>query len=315
MRVVEAIFVQRGYNLATMPSKNKDIFHNKEKTMVRLSAWEDYAYTASTNDFRFYINDDDGNTIYSGRAIAKPNEAFATVNVMPIVRDCLNDYCPRDWDFTTFTNIDAVIGFHIYDEKDTEVESLNVIYCYDYETQYNNIWDVLHYGMTGKINNHTAAGMYTFSTTIEGSAFTTEVDEVTGGTHCGQAAIYFISSKGGWSSFLIEGNVQKTRNYERYTYDRYADANSMQFGKMVMANAITDSWELKTHYMTDDESRRLSSLLVGTPQAFLHTFDDGRIVPIVMDDKSVKCLTYRNNGHKMFTYTIKCTESQTKMHR
>lgn len=30
MRVVEAIFVQRGYNLATMPSKNKDIFQIKK---------------------------------------------------------------------------------------------------------------------------------------------------------------------------------------------------------------------------------------------------------------------------------------------
>ena len=284
--------------------------------MVYLSTWEDYTYTASTDDFRFYITNDDGDVIYSGRAIAKPNEPLATINVMPILRNFLNDKCPEGYDFQgDFANADAIMGFYLYDEKDTEIETFKIIYCWDYETQYSAIWDVVNYGMSPKINNHTAVGMYGLGTNISGNTYHTECVQLTGGTHCGRAAIYYCSSKGGWSSFLVEGNIVKTRNFERYQYDKYADAGTTQFGRMVLANKITDSWELKTHLMTDDESKRFCKYLIGTPQAFLHIFDENRIVPIVMDDKSIKCLTYRNNGHKMFSYTIKCTESQTKQNR
>lgn len=281
--------------------------------MIKLSAWEDYTYTASTDDFRFYIVYS-GETIYSGRAIAKPDSGVATVNVMPILRDFLNDECPDDWDFTSFSNDNVHMYFEMYDEKDSLVETFSVIYCWDYTTMYSAVWDITPYSLSSRINNHKAVGMKEFDTLVDGH---TTVTTFSGSTdYCNaKAAIYFISSKGGWSSFLIEGRIKRSENFERYEYESYADANSMQFGRRNITNKVTTVWELNTHIMSDQESKMLNDSLIGTTQAFLHTFDDNVIRPIVLTDKSFKCLTYSSNGNKVFGYTIKCEESQTKTRR
>lgn len=281
--------------------------------MIRMSIWEDVYYTASTSDLKFTVTDDSGNVIYSGRAIAKPSTEYAVINISRILQGFLDDNAPDDWDFTTFTNAKGHRVFHLMDYSgESGLEDYDVIYCWDYKTMYDSIWDVSNYSLSKYPNDHTRDGMHVFGTTISTSGLVTTVTQVGVGNSCGDAAIYYISPKGGWVGFLIEGNIQRTNDYERYGYTRYANANSMQFGKNTHTNTITSSWELKTHLMGDEESLELSNGILQTPKAYLHLFKENRIVPIVIDTDTIKCLTYKGNGYKMFGYTIKVTESQER---
>lgn len=279
--------------------------------MIYTSAWEDCRYTASTTDFKFTLSDNDGNVLYAGRAVARPNEATVSVNIGRIVQGFVTNASPRDWDFSTFTNEKGVMDIHLLDSASTEVETYKVLYCWDYSTRYDNVWDVAGYRLSRQINSHTADGMYLFNTTIS-SGMTTTSQQVGVGNSCGDAAIYYLSPMGGWCSFLFEGKVARTDDVERTEYSTYADARSNMFGKRTMANTIRSSWELSTHHMGDLESDRFVKDIIATPMAYLHLFKEGKTIPVTIDTNSLKCLTYRNNGHKMFTYTINVTESQER---
>ena len=52
--------------------------------------------------------------------------------------------------------------------------------------------------------------------------------------------------------------------------------------------------------------------LIETTKAYLFELDTNNYIPVLINTTSVDIKTYRNQGRKLFTYTIEVQESQNK---
>lgn len=129
--------------------------------------------------------------------------------------------------------------------------------------------------------------------------------------YCGDAALYYLNSKGGYDAFLIEGLVKRTDKYAQQDYYKSYDNTTIDFGRTRYVTEITGSWELHTHYLKDDEAERLVKNLFPSTRVWLHLLDTYECVPVVITDTSAEYKTYRNNGEKLISYTIRVEASQT----
>lgn len=130
---------------------------------------------------------------------------------------------------------------------------------------------------------------------------------------CSKYCIYYLNTRGGWDSILFKNPDHDTTTE---TYDTTSILNdylntTSQFGKYNYVRSITTSHKLTTDYMTDEESANIIELLRST-KAYMHDLDTGSIIPIIINNGKTDIKTYRNQGRKLFTYTIEVEESQYK---
>ena len=132
---------------------------------------------------------------------------------------------------------------------------------------------------------------------------------------CIDYALYYVNARGGWDSFCIQGATVKKDGITTYTTDRSYDNNTMEFETMRNITEIATTYELNTHYLTDEQSAKLAKHLLGSNMVYLHNFKDWTIKPVVIEDKAVTYQTYQTNGLKMAQYKITVKESQIKRRR
>lgn len=128
---------------------------------------------------------------------------------------------------------------------------------------------------------------------------------------CGDAALYYLNSHGGYDAFLLEGLVKKTDKYTQGEYAKAYDNTTIEFGRNRYITEITSSWELHTSWLKDDEAERLVRNLFPSTKVWLHLLDSDECMPVVITDTSAEYKTYRNNGEKLVAYTIRVEASQT----
>lgn len=126
-------------------------------------------------------------------------------------------------------------------------------------------------------------------------------------------AVYYINRYGGWSWMLFQGKNLKTDKTKQSTYMMDFDNNvGTEFNTKVYQNYITETWQLTSDYLTDKQSELLKHLY-SSPLVYLHDLKEDKVMSVLVDTKSFDYKTYRNQGRKMFTHTIKVNSSQTKI--
>ena len=133
--------------------------------------------------------------------------------------------------------------------------------------------------------------------------------------NCIKYVLYYLNARGGWDAFCIQGATTKRDEITAYTIDKAYDNNTMEFDQMRNATEIATYYELNTHYLNDEQSRKLAKHLLGSNMVYLHDFTDGVIKPVVIQDKSLVYQTYQTNGGKLSQYKITVVESQKKHRR
>ena len=128
---------------------------------------------------------------------------------------------------------------------------------------------------------------------------------------CAKYAIYYLNPLGGWDQLLIEGKVVKTIKLENKFYKRNFDNNTNEFENKHYLKNITTSYKLTTGYLTDAQAKLMPNL-IETTKAYLCELDTKNYIPVLINNNSVDIKTYRNQGRKLFTYTIDVQESQNK---
>ena len=128
---------------------------------------------------------------------------------------------------------------------------------------------------------------------------------------CAKYAIYYLNPLGGWDQLLIEGKVVKTIKLENKSYKRNFDNNTNEFENKHYLKNLTTTYKLTTGYLTDAQAKLMPNL-IETTKAYLCELDTNNYIPVLINNNSVDIKTYRNQGRKLFTYTIEVQESQNK---
>ena len=128
---------------------------------------------------------------------------------------------------------------------------------------------------------------------------------------CAKYAIYYLNPLGGWDQLLIEGKVVKTTKLENKTFKRNFDNNTNEFQSKHYLKNLTTSYKFTTGYLTDEQAKLMPNL-IETTKAYLCELDTNTYIPVLINNNSVDIKTYRNQGRKLFTYTIDVQESQNK---
>lgn len=128
---------------------------------------------------------------------------------------------------------------------------------------------------------------------------------------CAKYAIYYLNPLGGWDQLLIEGKVLKTIKLENKSYKRNFDNNTNEFQNKHYLKNLTTSYKFTTGYLTDEQAKLMPNL-IETTKAYLCELDTNTYIPVLINTTSVDIKTYRNQGRKLFTYTIDVQESQNK---
>ena len=128
---------------------------------------------------------------------------------------------------------------------------------------------------------------------------------------CAKYAIYYLNPLGGWDQLLIEGKVVKNIKLENKTFKINFDNNTNEFQNKHYLKNLTTSYKMTTGHLTDEQAKLMPNL-IETTKAYLCELDTNRYIPVLINNNSVDIKTYRNQGRKLFTYTIDVQESQNK---
>ena len=279
--------------------------------MIYKPIWADTVYTASTTGLSYYIQVD-GETIFNGRAFARPNETVLSININKIVQNYLTNELPdfRSYSAITFEAEQACRVFYLYNTNGTLLETYTFLYDWSYtdEANFNS-----SYIMSRPINNHFATGMFHFNTVLSAGTVTNSVETVSG-EYCGDYAIYYLNGYGGWDSYLFEGKCRRYDNFIQYEYNRVFNNNTIEFEKNRYISEVEGNYELSTGLMDDDEADNFAFNLIGTNQAYLHNLKTNEVFPVMIDESSIEYKKYRND-RRMIEYTIRVKNSQNKIRR
>lgn len=132
--------------------------------------------------------------------------------------------------------------------------------------------------------------------------------------YCGDYAIYYLNSYGGWDSFLIEGKVKKFDDFTSYSFNKSFDNSTIEFEKTKYMNEIKTRYEMHTCWLTDAQSENLTKNLLGSTKLYVHYLPDNRIFPAIITDSSAEYKTFKNEG-RLVSYTINVQESQGKIRK
>lgn len=129
--------------------------------------------------------------------------------------------------------------------------------------------------------------------------------------YCGDAACYYLNSRGTFDAFLIEGGIKRIDKFTQQDYYKSYDNRTIEFGRNRFVTELKPTWELYTGWLTDEEAERLCRNLLPSTQVYLHTLDDDIIRPVVIVDNQAEYKTYENQNYQLVSYTIKVEASQT----
>ena len=283
--------------------------------MVYSGIWKDTYYTTSANTLTYTINLD-GVAVFSGKAYKMPGQSDIKININKICQD----YLYQDLDSvlsgsTSQTNDKACRDFILKDAEGTELERYRFLYCWDYGYTWSRSTAT---NLSVPITGEYAANMYKLKTTVS-TGNTTTPNTVT--THkntgsypklsCGSFAIYYTNLMGGWDAFLFTEKCHRTDSIKQYTYNRAFDNNTREFETGRYISEITESYELQTGILTEEQAALFAKHLIGSNKCYLHNLDEGWVKPCVITDKEAK---FKLDGDdSVITYSIKVSLSQSRI--
>ena len=312
-------------------------------TTVDISGKAYVGYTVST----------DGYPVYSGRAYLMPGEEKISFELNEIVRDYVDNYfwwrpgyqTPSGWNRTfTLEAPDAGITADYmftkdwsYDEyKYSSASSLvclndpiipevpagayvpicvfsrtgNSVVRFHYNPGYAHI-----VANTTTLNNQRQARWLFTSTSGYKYGYDGKPGIYQGVDACSAPyAIYYENAYGGIDCMPINGNVTATDKITSYTTKNAVRVPTRDFAYRRYLNDDTKTWELKTRWLTDEQSAKMHHLIEST-MVYLYDVAADELIPVVIDESSLTYKTFRNQKRKLYNYTFKVKESQNKIRK
>ncbi len=280
--------------------------------MTKAPIYKDTYYTVSYSPLEYVITLD-GETIASGKAYKYPDAETLWVNINKIC----NNYLSSDIDLiltgaTAQTHYDACKVFNLENRSGNTLEEYTFLYCYDYGYS----WSGQAATLSLPIEDSYAVGTKILTTTVTtGGVVTTTTSNPSKTLGCARYNLIYLNARGGWDVFTIQGNARKTDNITQYTTDRAFDNNTHQFEENRYISEIRTSYELNTHYLTDEQAEILAKHLLGSNKVYLQDTVEGKVFPVIIKDNSAVYQTYEGNGRRMAQYKISVSESQQKIRK
>lgn len=279
--------------------------------------------------------------VYRGNAVFTDKDP--EINITEIVRDYVEDNITISGEATYTQKIDLTkVMLNTGEEGDNLVASLYYYYDYSFDKDFKltrnmpilNYFDVRQniflsfLNLSGETNiiRISAGGrllrlrldtpgiFHNKLAHYDGNIIVNAPDKsttLTSKNTCAKYAIYYLNPLGGWDQLLIEGKVVKTIKLENKSYKRNFDNNTNEFENKHYLKNLTTSYKLTTGYLTDAQAKLMPNL-IETTKAYLFELDTNNYIPVLINTTSVDIKTYRNQGRKLFTYTIEVQESQNK---
>ena len=320
--------------------------------MAAIPIWKDKVIDlgAASVEFRITVG---GNTIYAGKAIARPGDANAKVRINDICADFLVNAKPAFAD-RTFASFDLP-SFVVQKKSGGTWSNVETVLFYgDWSYDYGFHGDVLSDPINGKVTT----GMFILTSAKEISANVTASYKKSGGSVTTRTttvsptpaygtcmfdagavsdtvqitvnskvykivdgceskyALYYINAYGGWDQLLVEGVDLQMDSVERHIRGReYVNTTSDQAGMVDYANEVTKTWTLNTGILTDAEASRMHHLL-NSPLVYLFQFaGGGYFYPVIIKTDTCEYKTYKNQGRKMFNYQFTVELAQNRIRR
>lgn len=125
-------------------------------------------------------------------------------------------------------------------------------------------------------------------------------------------AVYYLNSSGLWCWMLFEGKQLESLKVNVNKYFNNKD-NSVSYNihNTVYNNEIEEYYTLTSLYMKDDQSKKLKDLYI-SPLIYVHDLEEDQIYNVYLNTTTYDIKTYRNQGRKFYTHTIKLTKSLNK---
>ena len=319
--------------------------------MAAIPIWKDKVIDlgAASSLFRIRAGAD---TIYNGKAVARPGEANAKVRINDICADFLVNALPTitDRTFTSFALLDFYVGKSSDGISWTEFPAVK--FYNDWSYDYGFTSDVLSDPINGKVT----ADMFILYSAKEISGSIAATYEKTDGTStartttisptpaygtccfdvgavsdtkrvvlsgtyypvvadCYKFALYYVNAYGGWDQLLVEGNDMETDSLERHIREQeYDNTNIVNRGRVNYVNEVTKSWTLNTGLLTDDQASRMHHL-INSPMVYLCLIASSTFIPVVITTSTCEYKTYRNQGNRMFNYQLTIELAQNRIRR
>lgn len=330
---------------------SSNVFQSRSIFAGQYPTWQDvFVEIPRTSDdesnitYSVSVMNNETNTIevvYRGNAVF--TDEAPEINITEIVRDYVEDNINIYGDAGSTQKSDLTKVMLNTDEEDANlVASLYYYYDYSFDKYFKftrNMPILNHFdtrqdiflsflNLSGETNNVTiSAGGRLLRLTLdtpgifhhkrayhEGDVIINAPDKrttLTSKNTCAKYAIYYLNPLGGWDQLLIEGKVVKTTKLENKTFKRNFDNNTKDFQTKHYLKNLTTSYKFTTGYLTDEQAKLMPNL-IETTKAYLCELDTNTYIPVLINNNSVDIKTYRNQGRKLFTYTIDVQESQNK---
>ena len=318
--------------------------------MAAIPIWKDKVIDlgGASVEFRITIG---GNTIYSGKAMARPGEANAKVRINDICADYLVNALPTITD-RTFTSF-ALPSFVVQKKSGGTWSTIDTISFYnDWSYDYGFTGDVLSAPINGKVtkdmfilyskkeisanisavyrkkNGTTTTRTTTISPTPDhgtccfdvGAVSDTERVAISGTYYpvvpdCYRYALYYVNAYGGWDQLLVEGTDLEADSLERHIREQeYDNTNISNRGRVNYVNEVTKSWTLNTGLLTDVQASKMHHL-INSPLVYLCEIASSTFIPVVITTNTCEYKTYRNQGNRMFNYQLTIELAQNRIRR
>lgn len=153
------------------------------------------------------------------------------------------------------------------------------------------------------INSQLVPGTFT-TITIAGHKFTVAHT-------CYRYCIYYFNQYGGWDSLLFKGKTIQNDTLTRLSYKKNYVAGTQDFNKVNYLTTVQESWQLNTSFIDDAHSEKMINLM-SSNHLYLHDLEENKIIPINITNNKCEHKSYKNQGRKLYTYTIEVAASQPK---
>lgn len=283
--------------------------------MVYASIWEDTYFQTTDSVLNYELYDGD-TQIFKGRSYKRPNADYNEVKINKICENYLSNSLQNliEMNATSMANEEAYKVFTLKEEDGTVLETYGFLYDWSYDVQYaggpltlsrpiNGRWSdgqwkpLTNINAAGTVTNYKASGSYPY-----------EVE-------CGDYALIYLNSYGGWDSLLLEGTVVKKSTVTQYTTDKNYNNLKPQFELNRYISEIVDTYECNTGFFTDEQAANLSKNLIPSNEVYLQDLKEGTLIPVVITDTAITYQTYQTNGLQLPQYKINVKDSQTKIRR
>lgn len=295
------------------------IWRDKKIELVSDEDFEDYELTAG------------GEVFYTGRAFKYPNEANISVNIARVVAPYLTTYFKEVgvWNRNTLLALLTFVRDYSYDptidyKQDNylnrpingRIPSGIKVSASEWGAGYGTNMQVLDENGNLVVNQALVKGL-NVNEWISGSVgkkylFGGEMYEVV--NTCRGVLFKYVNAYGAMDFFLVENVCKKTDKITRATYEKDADALSLDFETKDYQSEMEGTWQGTTGWLSDRQSLRMKHL-VESVEVYMVDLETGEEKPVVMTDNSLPYKTFYKNGKKLVNYTLQWSESQKKIRR